>query len=202
MTDSRIEEMIISSLQESLRAKDEFVRSNISNLIFISEKIASAFSNDRKLIICGNGGSASDAQHLAAEFVNRFKMERPPLPAIAITTDTSILTSIGNDYGFDHVFSKQIKAIGVEGDILLAISTSGRSPNIIRAVESAKEMGIYTIGLSGGDGNILMEKVDLCLCVKSNDTPRIQESHIFAGHVICELVDFILFQRTLPDEES
>ncbi len=199
--DSRMEEIIKGALQESLRAKDEFVRENILNIEFVAEKIASALSNDRKLILCGNGGSAADAQHISAEFVNRFKMERPPLPAIAISTDTSILTSIGNDYGFDQVFSKQIKAIGMEGDVLIAISTSGRSPNIIKAVESAKDMGIYTIGLSGGDGGKLLEKADLCLCVNSKETPRIQETHIFVGHLICELVDYILFKRVLQDEE-
>ena len=120
-----MEKMIENALRESIKVKEKFIRENKKNLIIVAEKIVSAFTNDRKLMICGNGGSAADAQHIAAEFVNRFVLERPPLPAIALTTDTSILTSIGNDYSFDDLFSKQVKAIGAEGDILLAISTRG-----------------------------------------------------------------------------
>ena len=172
----------------------------MAKLTFFAEKIALALTGDRKLLLCGNGGSAADAQHIAAEFINRYELERPPLPAIALTTDTSILTSVGNDYSFDQVFSKQIKALGVEGDVLLAISTSGNSTNVIEAVKAAKSLGIFTVGLTGGEGGQLASLVDLSLVVKSTVTGRIQETHILVGHIICELVDYILFQQGIPEE--
>lgn len=192
--------IIEKALRESVKAKEDFVKENTGNLIFISEKVASAFTRDRKLLICGNGGSAADAQHIAAEFVNRFMLERPPLPAIALTTDTSIITSIGNDYSFEDIFSKQIKAIGMEGDVLLAISTSGNSANVISAAKTARGQGIYTVALSGGDGGRLGSLVDMALVVRSNTTARIQETHIFAGHLICQLVDHILFLQGTKEE--
>jgi D-sedoheptulose 7-phosphate isomerase len=144
-----VERIIEKALRESIKAKEDFVKENTRSLVLIADKIASAFARDRKLLICGNGGSAADAQHIAAEFVNRFMLERPPLPAIALTTDTSIITSIGNDYSFEDVFSKQIKAIGMEGDILLAISTSGNSANVISSVKTARGQGIYTVSFTG-----------------------------------------------------
>ena len=146
-------------------------------------------------MICGNGGSAADAQHLAAEFVNRFQLERPPLPALALTTDTSIITSVANDYGYEEVFSKQIRALGVKGDILLGLSTSGKSENILSAIRTAREKGLYSVGFTGGDGGGMGKLVDLALVVENNQTPRIQEAHIMAGHIVCELVEYILFQR-------
>ena len=164
-------------------------------IIQSAELVADTFKAGNKLLICGNGGSAADAQHLAAEFVNRFMIERPPLPAVALSTDTSIITSIGNDYTFDQVFSKQIKAIGKDGDVLLAISTSGDSKNIILAVKVARDMGIKTIGLTGKGGGKMAKMVDILLNVDSDVTARIQEVHITAGHIICELVDHILFQE-------
>ena len=190
-----MEKIIEKALRESIKAKEDFIKENGANLIVLAEKIATAFTNDRKLMICGNGGSAADAQHIAAEFVNRFVLERPPLPAIALTTDTSIITSIGNDYSFEEIFSKQVKAIGVEGDILLGISTSGDSPNVAMAVKDARKRGIYTAGLTGGTGGQLESLVNLVLVVKSKATARIQETHIFAGHLICQMVDYILFQQ-------
>ncbi len=190
-----MEKIIERALRESIKVKEEFVQENISNLTFVAEKIANAFTSDRKLMICGNGGSAADAQHIAAEFVNRFMLERPSLPAVALTTDTSIITSIANDYSFDEVFSKQVKAIGMEGDILLAISTSGNSANVIAAIKAARGQGIYTVAFAGSDGGKIRTLADLSLVVKSNTTPRIQEAHILAGHIICQLVDFILFQQ-------
>jgi D-sedoheptulose 7-phosphate isomerase len=190
-----LENIINKILADSLKIQGVFIRENILRLIEISEKIASSFTSDRKLMLCGNGGSAADAQHIAAEFVNRFELERPPLPAVALTTDTSVITSIGNDYSFRDIFSKQIKAIGVEGDVLLAISTSGNSENILAAAIDATNLGIYTIGLTGNDGGELKSLVDVSLNVKSNSTPRIQESHILVGHILCQLVDYILFQR-------
>jgi D-sedoheptulose 7-phosphate isomerase len=190
-----VEKIIEKALKESIKVKEDFVRENIHNLIFVAEKIALAFTSDRKLMICGNGGSAADAQHIAAEFVNRFMLERPPLPAIALTTDTSIITSIGNDYAFDDIFSKQVKAIGMEGDVLLSISTSGNSANVISAIKVARAQGIYTVAFAGADGGRLRSLTDLALVVKSNSTARIQEAHIFAGHITCQLVDYILFQK-------
>jgi D-sedoheptulose 7-phosphate isomerase len=193
-----MENIIAKALDESLRVKGDFIRKNISALIHLAEDISQAFKNDRKLMICGNGGSAADAQHFAAEFVNRFQIERHPLPALALTTDSSIITSVANDYRYEEVFSKQIQALGVEGDILLAISTSGKSENILSAIRTAKEKGLYTVGLTGGDGGDMVKLVDLALIVESDTTPRIQEAHILAGHLICELVDYILFQKDPP----
>jgi D-sedoheptulose 7-phosphate isomerase len=181
-------------LQESLKVKDQFIREFSEDLITLSKKIVGSFTSDRKLMLCGNGGSAADAQHIAAEFVNRFEMERPPLPAISLSTDTSIITCIGNDYSFNDIFTKQIKAIGLEGDVLIAISTSGNSQNVISAAETARDMGIYVAGLTGGKGGKLKDVCDLCLIVPTDRTARVQESHILAGHIICKLVDHILFQ--------
>ena len=183
-----MERIVEKLLEESLKVKEAFIREKIPDLILLSGKIAAAFANDRKLLICGNGGSAADAQHIAAEFVNRYELERPPLPAIALTTDTSVITSIGNDYSFDSVFSKQVKALGMEGDVLLALSTSGNSRNVLSAVKDARSQGIYTAGFSGGNGGGLKEVVDLAFVVKSDATPRIQEAHIVAGHILCHLV--------------
>jgi len=187
--------IISKVLKESLRTKNNFIDKNNAKLIDLAEYISKAFNDDKKLMICGNGGSAADAQHIAAEFVNRFQLERQPLPALALTTDTSIITSIANDYGYEEIFSKQIKALGVEGDILLAISTSGKSKNILSAIRTAKERGLYTVGFMGGDCGEMLKSVDLALVVESNETPRVQEVHMLAGHLLCELVDYILFQK-------
>ena len=188
-----MEEIIKRVVRESQRIQENFLEKNASQIIYCAEYISKAFTNERKLLLCGNGGSAADAQHLAAEFVNRFLSERHPLPALALTTDTSIITSIANDYSYEEIFSKQIQALGVEGDILLAISTSGKSKNILSALRTAKEKGLYTIGLIGRDGGKMLQLVDLPILVESNETPRIQEVHILAGHLICELVEHILF---------
>lgn len=190
------DELVLKSLKESLRAKERFfTKKNISRLRGSAELIAEAFKAGAKLMIIGNGGSAADAQHVAAEFVNRFEIERPPLPAIALTTDTSILTSISNDYDVDTVFSKQVKALGKEGDVLLALSTSGTSPNVVQAVATASKLGIKTVALVGRGGGDLAEKADVVLNVEANSTPRIQEVHITVCHMLCELVDYMLFQK-------
>jgi len=195
-----MEKIIEKALRDSLKLKEDFVRENMANLIFFAEKVAQTFTSDRKLMICGNGGSAADAQHMAAEFVNRFMIERPPLPAIALTTDTSVITSIGNDYSFDDIFAKQIKAIGMEGDLLLAISTSGNSANVLSAIKTARSQGLYTVGLTGGDGGRIKSLADLTLVAKSNTTARTQETHVFAIHIICHLVDHILFQQGVKED--
>ena len=142
-----------------------------------------------KILLCGNGGSAADAQHIAAELTGRYKTERGALAGIALTTDTSALTAIGNDYGYEFVFSRQLEALGREGDLLIAISTSGNSGNVIKALELARKIGIKTIGLSGRTGGAMNELCELNLVVPSNDTPRIQEMHIMIGHIICQAID-------------
>ena len=182
------------AFHESIAAKVQFLKEHRAALEAVIELIAIRLLAGNKILFFGNGGSAADAQHLAAEFVNRFMLERPPLPAIALTTDTSILTSIGNDYGYVEVFAKQVKALGREGDVAIALSTSGNSPNVLRAVEVCKKAGIITVGLTGGDGGKLGALVDHHLRVSASRlAPRIQETHITIGHVICELVDCKLF---------
>ncbi|MBI5874552.1 MAG: D-sedoheptulose 7-phosphate isomerase [Deltaproteobacteria bacterium] len=187
--------IVTKSYKESIHSKETFFKQNMQSVMQSAEIIADTFKAGNKLLICGNGGSAADAQHLSAEFVNRFVIERPPLPAVALSTDTSIITSIGNDYTFDQIFSKQIKAIGKEGDVLLAISTSGDSKNVVLAAKVARDMGIKIIGLTGKSGGKMAKMVDVLLNVDSDITARIQEVHITAGHIICELVDHILFNQ-------
>lgn len=190
-----MENIIAKVVKESLKVKEDFIQKNTSKLIHLAEYISKTFKNDRKIMLCGNGGSAADAQHIAAEFVNRFQLERQPLPALALTTDTSIITSVANDYRYEEIFSKQIAALGVKGDTLLAFSTSGKSANILSAIRTARKKGLYTVGFTGGDAGEMLTLVDLALVVESNQTPRVQEAHILGGHIICELVDYILFQK-------
>jgi len=158
-------------------------------------RMAVTLAKGNKLLFCGNGGSAADAQHLAAEFVNRFIMDRPPLPAIALSTDTSILTAIGNDFGFDLVFSKQVQALGNPGDMLIALSTSGNSKNVIKAVEAARERSLTVLGLTGGTGGNMASLCDLLIAVDDDSTPLIQEIHITVGHLLCGLTDYYLFEN-------
>jgi D-sedoheptulose 7-phosphate isomerase len=191
--------IILKAFEESIRVKERFVKENVDGLLTAAQRLATYFAAGHKLLIFGNGGSAADAQHIAAEFVNRFTVERKPLPALALSTDTSILTSISNDYSFDEVFSKQIKALGRKDDIALGISTSGNSKNVILAVETARDMGLYTVGLTGCGGGELARCCDLALIVDSRATPRIQETHITAGHILCELVDRILFPESFME---
>ena len=179
---------------ESARARDVFLEENADALARAVELVGDALAAERKVLLFGNGGSAADAQHIAAEFVGRFARERRALPALALTTDTSALTAIANDSGYEHVFARQVHALGVAGDVALAISTSGRSPNVLRAVEACRERGVRTIGLTGGDGGPLATMVEVSLRVSaSTHSARIQETHILVGHVICELVDRRLF---------
>jgi len=169
----------------------ELEKDKIVEVVLLAKKV---ILKNGKILIFGNGGSAADAQHLAAELVNRFKKERTPLPAIALTTDTSILTAIANDYSFSEVFSKQILALGKKGDIALGISTSGRSLNVIEALKVAKELGLYTVGLSGGDGGLMKDLCDYLILVPSHETPRIQEGHLLFLHIFSELLEEVIFQ--------
>jgi D-sedoheptulose 7-phosphate isomerase len=189
-----MKEAIVQAFEESVRVKQAFLRDNLETLIKVIDAIVAAFQNGNKLLLFGNGGSAADAQHIAAEFTNRFLIERPPLPAIALTTDTSALTAISNDYDYSQVFVKQLQALGKAGDIALAISTSGNSPNVLAALETCKKLSIATIGLTGGSGGKIVGNVDYLLQVsEGKNSPRIQETHILVGHVICEMVDRQLF---------
>lgn len=183
------------SFAESIEAKRRCLKSNRESLIRAATVIVDAFNNESKLMIFGNGGSAADAQHIAAEFVNKFMIERPPLPAMALTTDTSILTSVGNDYSFDDIFSKQIKALGMEGDVAWGISTTGGSANVLAGLRVARDRGLRTIGMTGSDHGKMSEVVQVLLKVDATNTARIQECHITMAHIICELVDYQLFQR-------
>jgi D-sedoheptulose 7-phosphate isomerase len=185
---------ILEACEESVLLKQAFFRDNADLIAKAAETIATAFNDGNRLFIFGNGGSAADSQHIAAEFVNRYKMERPSLPAMALSTDTSIITSISNDYAFKYVFSKQIQAFGQAGDVAWAISTSGSSINILEALKAARHLGLTTMALTGRGGDQAALFSDISLIVDSTDTPRIQEVHIMAAHLICELVDFKLFR--------
>jgi D-sedoheptulose 7-phosphate isomerase len=197
---SLMQEAIGRQIQESIEVKrlllgDSAVRGQI---LLVAELVIDAYRNGRKTLLAGNGGSAADAQHIAGEFVSRFHFDRPGLPSIALTTDTSILTAIGNDYGYEKVFSRQVQAQGTEGDVFVGISTSGNSTNILQALSACKEKGIRTVGLTGADGGRMAALCDLCIRVPSNETPRIQESHILVGHILCCLVEEAIFGHLKP----
>jgi len=186
---------MIQAFRESAELKVRFIRQQAEALGQVIRVVVDAFKTGNKVLLFGNGGSAADAQHIAAEFVNRFLIERPPLPAMALTTDTSILTSISNDYGYVDSFAKQVKALGKGGDVAIGLSTSGSAANVIKAIKVAKEMGLKTVCFTGGDGGELAKLTDISLIVDSQSTPRIQEVHITIGHVLCEMVDQMLFQQ-------
>lgn len=189
-----MKEAIIKAFEDSIQAKKAFLRDNLDALTRVIDEIADCFKKGNKLLIFGNGGSAADAQHIAAEFVNRFRIERPPLPAIALTTDTSAITSIANDYDYSEIFAKQVRALGRQGDIALAISTSGNAANVLAAIDVCKQLKMTTVGLTGGTGGRMVGRVDHLLRVsESRATARIQETHILIAHVICEMVDTKLF---------
>jgi D-sedoheptulose 7-phosphate isomerase len=183
-------ELIKKEIIESIEVKKNISIEEIANAVDV---IVNAYKQNKKLLICGNGGSAADAQHFAAELVGRFKMERKALNAIALTTDTSALTAIGNDYGFDEIFCRQVEGLVDQNDVVIGISTSGNSPNVLKAMDMAKEKGAITIGLTGKNGGKLRQKVDICIIVPSGNTPRIQEAHITIIHIICMLVEQTLF---------
>lgn len=166
-----------------------------NKIIRVGEVLTDLYKKGNKLLIAGNGGSAADAQHIAGELVSKFYFDRPALPAIALTTDTSIITAIGNDYGYEKLFSRQIEANGIKGDAFLGISTSGNSKNIIEGLKTAKEKGLITIGLTGESGGKMKNLCDYCICVPSNETPRIQEAHILIGHILCSVIEEAIFGK-------
>ena len=182
-----------AAVDESISLKKRFAAEQGDAVVAAAQMLAGVFQAGGKVLLFGNGGSAADAQHLAAEFVNRFQVERPPLAALALTTDTSILTAVANDYDFLQVFAKQVRALGRPGDLALGLSTSGNSPNVVEGLKAARELGLKTLALSGRDGGPVAAAAELALIVPSRNTPRIQEVHITIGHVLCDLVDFLLY---------
>lgn len=188
---------IKSHFADSIKVKNEIL--NNENLISLIKEAAlmiiNAYKNGNKTLLAGNGGSAADAQHIAGEFVSRFYFDRPGIASIALSTDTSILTAIGNDYGYENLFARQVQAQGNKGDVFIGISTSGNSKNILKALEICKEKGILSIGLSGDSGGAMNELCDICIKVPSSCTPRIQEAHILIGHILCAIVEEELFGK-------
>ncbi len=187
---------LAKAVAEANQLKNRLVEEQAEQVAAAAKLLAATLKEGGKILLFGNGGSAADAQHIAAEFVNRFKIERPPLAALALTTDTSILTSIANDYDFLEVFAKQVKALGRPGDVALGLSTSGNSANVVEALKAARQLGLKTLALSGREGGPVAAAAELAIVVPSRNTPRIQEVHITIGHVLCDLVDFLLF----PDQ--
>jgi len=190
-----MEETIKAELKESIETKNLVLKSLVPQIEKAARSIIEALKSGNKILFFGNGGSAADAQHLAAELIGRYRKDRKSLPAIALSTDTSILTSLSNDYGFETVFSKQIEGLAKSGDIAFGISTSGNSRNVIEGLEKARELGCKTIGLLGGDGGRIAEIADLSITVPGKATPRIQESHITIGHILCSLIEQELFGK-------
>ncbi|MCD6490522.1 MAG: D-sedoheptulose 7-phosphate isomerase [Thermodesulfobacterium sp.] len=195
MKKSELKEKIFEISETSREVQKAFIENESKKIIEVVYLAKKVISKNGKILIFGNGGSAADAQHLAAELVNRFKKERSPMPAIALTTDTSILTAVANDYDFSEVFSKQILALGKKGDIALGISTSGKSANVISALKVAKKLGMHTVGLSGGDGGLMKELCDYLILVPSYETPRIQEGHLLFLHIFSELLEELIFRK-------
>lgn len=189
--------LIESQVSHSIETKQQLLADKeLLQLIEIAScKLTEAYQKGNKTLLAGNGGSAADAQHIAGEFVSRFYFDRPGIPSIALTTDTSILTAIGNDYGYDKLFARQVQAQGITGDVFIGISTSGNSENIIKALEICKEKKIFSIGLTGIEGGKMSELCDICLKVPSDETPRIQECHILIGHILCCIVEENLFSH-------
>ena len=192
-----MKQTIQDTIQRSIAVKQAILNdeNSIAQIEFVAKKMIDAYKNGNKTMFAGNGGSAADAQHLAAELVNRFCFDHIGLPALALSTDSSIVTSIANDYGYDFLFSRQVAAQGKAGDIFVGISTSGNSENIVKALQLCKEKGIYTVGLTGGNGGKMASLCDTCIIVPSNETARIQEAHILIGHILCGIVESVLFQK-------
>ena len=191
------EQRVSRAIKASIATKERLLGSGevVSAIARVSEIVVEALAKGNKALLFGNGGSAADAQHIAAEFVGRFAFDRPALPALALSVNTSCVTAIGNDYGFDRVFSRQLEALARRGDVVIGITTSGNSPNVIQAMATARKMGLHTVALTGCTGGKLKNAVDECICVPSDQTPRIQECHILIGHIISELVEQSLFHE-------
>lgn|SRR5947207_4194032 len=194
---SDFEQRVTEAIRASIAVKQLLLANQglIALLAKVSEVMVAAFEKGNKVLLFGNGGSAADAQHVAAEFVGRFAFDRPALPALALSVNSSCVTAISNDHGFDTVFSRQIEALGRAGDIAIGISTTGNSPNVLRGLVAASKMGIHTVALTGCTGGELKSVVDYCICVPSNETPRIQECHILIGHIISELTEQTIFHE-------
>ena len=190
-----MQEIIQQRIAEHINLAQALYQQQGEKIEVAASVLAWALKTGKKVLFCGNGGSAADAQHLAAEFVGRYLLEREGLPAIALTTDTSILTAVANDYDFANVFARQVQALGNNGDVLIGISTSGNSPNVVRAIEVAKAKGLATIGFAGQGGGKMRELCDVCLAVDSKVTARTQEMHILMGHLLCELLDGVLINH-------
>jgi D-sedoheptulose 7-phosphate isomerase len=184
-----MKERIARIFDEHARLQKDFLKANTDTLVKVAEACAEALRRGRTLLLFGNGGSAADAQHVAAEFVNRFRVDRRALPALALTTDSSVLTSIANDAGFEHVFSRQVEALGRPDDVAIGFSTSGASPNVIAGIRAARRQGLVTVGFSGGDGGQLLREAELCVTVDSKSAARVQELHILAAHALCDVVE-------------
>lgn len=191
--EERISGLIHSSIATNQRLLQDAAL--ISTMAEVSRVIVKALRQGNKILLCGNGGSAADAQHIAAELVGRFAFDRPALPALALSVNTSCVTAIGNDYGFDVIFSRQIEALGREGDIAIGISTSGNSANVLHAMSTSRRLGLGAVAFTGCTGGKVKNEADFCLCAPSNETPRIQECHILMGHIICELVEDTIFRE-------
>ncbi|HKN87725.1 MAG TPA: D-sedoheptulose 7-phosphate isomerase [Nitrospiraceae bacterium] len=188
-----MKERVIKAFEDSVDVKRRFVQEHVDRIVQVAHLIATAFREGHKVLLFGNGGSSTDASHIAAEFIGRYHRERRPLPAIALATDMAALTCIANDYDYAEIFARQVKAHGQKGDVVIAISTSGNSPNVLKGLEAARELGLTTIGWTGGRGGKLAEMADYPFVVPSPVTARIQESHITLGHVLCELIEESLF---------
>ncbi len=191
-----MKEQVIKAFEESAEVKRRFVREHADRIVEVARLIARAFREGHKVLLFGNGGSSTDASHIAAEFVGRYHRDRSPLPAIALGADMAALTCIANDYDYAEIFSRQVRAHGQKGDIAIAISTSGNSPNVLKGVQVAREVGLITVGWTGGKGGKLASLVDHCFIVPSTVTARIQESHITLGHVLCELIEEDVFAKS------
>ena len=190
---SRIEKCMKSAVENYTSVfQNDNLKANIQKIVTES---VTAFQSDKKMLFCGNGGSASDAQHIAAELSGRFYADRPPLYAEALHVNSSFMTAVANDYGYEATYARMVEAAGKEGDILVGISTSGNSPNVVRAIQKAKEIGMITVGFTGKNGGEMRDICDIMICAPSDDTPRVQEAHILVGHIICQLIE----QEMFPD---